>query len=175
MDNRTTSFETATLPMRLLTAIPVYNEEASLVGVLTEVLKYAGDVLVVDDGSTDRTPVAAAGVSDGPDDPPSAQPGLRGRLAHGLPGDDRRRLRRRRDARLRRAARAGADSRAGVAAGRRRYRFGQPLPARLRSRPEASRTAPADQRRSHALAQRMPGAESDRRVLRLQGLSDIAP
>jgi glycosyltransferase involved in cell wall biosynthesis len=43
-------------PMRLLTAIPVYNEEASLVGVLTEVLKYAGDVLVVDDGSTDGTP-----------------------------------------------------------------------------------------------------------------------
>ena len=39
--------------MRLLTAIPVHNEEASLVAVLTEVLKYAGDVLVVDDGSTD--------------------------------------------------------------------------------------------------------------------------
>ena len=43
--------------MRLLTAIPVYNEETSLVGVLTEVLKHAGDVLVVDDGSTDRTPL----------------------------------------------------------------------------------------------------------------------
>ena len=42
--------------MRLLTAIPVHNEEASLVGVLSEVIKYAGDVLVVDDGSTDRTP-----------------------------------------------------------------------------------------------------------------------
>ena len=42
--------------MRLLTAIPVHNEELSLVGVLTEVLKHAGDVLVVDDGSTDRTP-----------------------------------------------------------------------------------------------------------------------
>ena len=42
--------------MRLLTAIPVYNEAPSLVGVLREVLKYAGDVLVVDDGSTDRTP-----------------------------------------------------------------------------------------------------------------------
>jgi glycosyltransferase involved in cell wall biosynthesis len=41
--------------MRLLTAIPVHNEEASLVGVLTEVLKHAGDVLVVDDGSTDLT------------------------------------------------------------------------------------------------------------------------
>ena len=43
--------------MRLLTAIPVFNEEVSLVGVLTEVLKYASDVLVVDDGSSDRTPV----------------------------------------------------------------------------------------------------------------------
>lgn len=42
--------------MRLLTAIPVYNEEAHLSPVLAEVLRYAGDVLVVDDGSTDRTP-----------------------------------------------------------------------------------------------------------------------
>jgi dolichol-phosphate mannosyltransferase len=42
--------------MRVLTAIPVHNEEAHLVGVLTEVLRFAGDVLVVDDGSTDRTP-----------------------------------------------------------------------------------------------------------------------
>ena len=47
--------------MRLLTAIPVHNEEASLVGVLTEVMKYAGDVLVVDDGSTDRTPTLLRG------------------------------------------------------------------------------------------------------------------
>jgi dolichol-phosphate mannosyltransferase len=42
--------------MRLLTAIPVYNEQAHLEPVLAEVLRYAGDVLVVDDGSTDRTP-----------------------------------------------------------------------------------------------------------------------
>jgi dolichol-phosphate mannosyltransferase len=42
--------------MRLLTAIPVYNEEANLQPVLAEVLRHAGDVLVVDDGSTDRTP-----------------------------------------------------------------------------------------------------------------------
>ncbi len=41
--------------MRLLTALPVYNEESSLVSVVTEVLKYAGAVLVVDDGSTDAT------------------------------------------------------------------------------------------------------------------------
>jgi dolichol-phosphate mannosyltransferase len=42
--------------MRFLTAIPVHNEESSLVSVLSEVLKYAGDILVVDDGSTDQTP-----------------------------------------------------------------------------------------------------------------------
>jgi glycosyltransferase involved in cell wall biosynthesis len=42
--------------MSILTAIPVYNEEANLASVLAEVLRYAGDVLVVDDGSTDRTP-----------------------------------------------------------------------------------------------------------------------
>lgn len=47
--------------MRLLTAIPVHNEEASLVSVLTEVLCYAQDVLVVDDGSTDSTPALLAG------------------------------------------------------------------------------------------------------------------
>ena len=41
--------------MHLLTAIPVYNEEEYLQPVLAEVLRYADDVLVVDDGSTDRT------------------------------------------------------------------------------------------------------------------------
>jgi glycosyltransferase involved in cell wall biosynthesis len=41
--------------MRLLTAVPVYNEESNLVSVLTEVVKHASDVLVVDDGSTDGT------------------------------------------------------------------------------------------------------------------------
>jgi glycosyltransferase involved in cell wall biosynthesis len=42
--------------MRVLTAIPVYNEQAHLEPVLAEVLRHADDVLVVDDGSTDRTP-----------------------------------------------------------------------------------------------------------------------
>lgn len=41
--------------MRVLTAIPVYNEQQSIVSVLEEVHKYAEDVLVVDDGSTDDT------------------------------------------------------------------------------------------------------------------------
>jgi len=42
--------------MRLLTAIPVHNEEKYLEDVLREVLRYAEHVLVVDDGSTDQTP-----------------------------------------------------------------------------------------------------------------------
>jgi dolichol-phosphate mannosyltransferase len=41
--------------MRLLTAIPVYNEERHLLAVLREVRKYSPEVLVVNDGSTDRT------------------------------------------------------------------------------------------------------------------------
>jgi len=47
--------------MRILTAIPVYNEEAHLEPVLAEVLRFADDVLVVDDGSTDRTPALLRG------------------------------------------------------------------------------------------------------------------
>jgi dolichol-phosphate mannosyltransferase len=42
--------------MRVLTAIPVYNEEKYLPDVLREVRRFAADILVVDDGSTDRTP-----------------------------------------------------------------------------------------------------------------------
>jgi dolichol-phosphate mannosyltransferase len=42
--------------MRPLIAIPVYNEEAYLPRVLAHVLEYADHVLVVDDGSTDKTP-----------------------------------------------------------------------------------------------------------------------
>ncbi len=42
--------------MQVLTAIPVYNEERHLEEVLREVRRYAADILVVDDGSTDRTP-----------------------------------------------------------------------------------------------------------------------
>ncbi len=41
--------------MRVLTAIPVFNEQAHLEPVLNEVLRHAGDILVVDDGSTDNT------------------------------------------------------------------------------------------------------------------------
>jgi dolichol-phosphate mannosyltransferase len=42
--------------MRFLTAIPVYNEERHLEGVLQEVRRYSPHILVVNDGSTDRTP-----------------------------------------------------------------------------------------------------------------------
>jgi glycosyltransferase involved in cell wall biosynthesis len=42
--------------MRFLTAIPVYNEAKSVASVLAEVRRHAGDLLVVDDGSTDETP-----------------------------------------------------------------------------------------------------------------------
>ncbi len=41
--------------MKVLTAIPVYNEERHLEGVLREVRRYCPDLLVVNDGSTDRT------------------------------------------------------------------------------------------------------------------------
>lgn len=42
--------------MRVLTAIPVYNEQDHIEPILREVLRHAEDVLVVDDGSTDGTP-----------------------------------------------------------------------------------------------------------------------
>ncbi len=42
--------------MRPLIAIPVYNEERYLPGVLAAVRQHAREVLVIDDGSTDATP-----------------------------------------------------------------------------------------------------------------------
>ncbi len=44
-------------PTRVLLAIPVYNEEQYVDTVLTEVRKRVDDILVIDDGSTDRTPM----------------------------------------------------------------------------------------------------------------------
>jgi len=40
---------------RVLTALPVYNERTHVNPVLDEVVRYANDVLVVDDGATDGT------------------------------------------------------------------------------------------------------------------------
>src|SRR5262245_38388483 len=42
-------------PMTFLTAIPVYNEERHVEAVLHEVRRYSPDILVINDGSTDRT------------------------------------------------------------------------------------------------------------------------
>jgi dolichol-phosphate mannosyltransferase len=47
--------------MTFLTAIPVYNEERHVVAVLNEVRRYSPDILVVNDGSTDRTGELLAG------------------------------------------------------------------------------------------------------------------
>lgn len=41
--------------MRILTAIPVYNEERHLSAVLQEVRRYSPEILIVNDGSTDQT------------------------------------------------------------------------------------------------------------------------
>ncbi|MGC1275337.1 MAG: glycosyltransferase family 2 protein [Planctomycetaceae bacterium] len=43
------------MPLRILTALPVYNEERHIPDVLPEVIRFSDDVLVVDDGSTDGT------------------------------------------------------------------------------------------------------------------------
>ena len=44
------------MSLRVLTALPVFNEERHVVDVITEVRKYSKEILVVDDGSSDRTP-----------------------------------------------------------------------------------------------------------------------
>lgn len=48
--------------MRILVAIPVYNEEQYVTQVLEHVKQYAEHVLVIDDGSTDATPTLLASV-----------------------------------------------------------------------------------------------------------------
>lgn len=46
--------------MRILIAIPVFNEQKYVTQVLEEVRRYATDILVIDDGSTDETPLLLA-------------------------------------------------------------------------------------------------------------------
>ena len=46
--------------MRILIAIPVYNEERYVTKVLDQVRHYSSDILVIDDGSTDQTPMLLA-------------------------------------------------------------------------------------------------------------------
>ncbi|MCA9088640.1 MAG: glycosyltransferase family 2 protein [Planctomycetaceae bacterium] len=48
------------MTMRLLTALPVYNEETHVIEVLQRVRQWCDDILVVDDGSSDRTPLLLA-------------------------------------------------------------------------------------------------------------------
>jgi len=43
------------MPYRTLAALPVYNEATHVMGVLDDALRYAPELLVVDDGSTDGT------------------------------------------------------------------------------------------------------------------------
>lgn len=50
--------------MRVLTALPVYNEVKHLQAVLAEVRRFSDDVLVVDDGSTDGTGELLATIKD---------------------------------------------------------------------------------------------------------------
>lgn len=47
-------------PSKTLLAIPVYNEEKYVTRVLDEVRRYAREILVIDDGSTDQTPLLLA-------------------------------------------------------------------------------------------------------------------
>lgn len=50
------------MSQRFLTALPVYNEDSHVLDVLAEVRKHADDVLVVDDGSSDRTQLLLQGL-----------------------------------------------------------------------------------------------------------------
>jgi glycosyltransferase involved in cell wall biosynthesis len=50
--------------MTFVTAIPVYNEERHLADVLREVRRYSRHILIVNDGSTDRTGELLAGPTD---------------------------------------------------------------------------------------------------------------
>ena len=43
---------------KVLIGIPVYNEQRYVNDVLSKVLRFSADVLVIDDGSTDETPDA---------------------------------------------------------------------------------------------------------------------
>ncbi|MBI4578162.1 MAG: glycosyltransferase family 2 protein [Planctomycetes bacterium] len=46
--------------MRFLVAVPIFNEAATVRPVLAQIRRFASDILVVDDGSTDETPALLA-------------------------------------------------------------------------------------------------------------------
>ncbi len=95
-------------PLRVLVGIPVYNEEQYVQPVLDEVRRYASDILVIDDGSTDDTPMRLARAA-GRGDPARREPRLRPIDAGHAPLGAIRRLRLADHDGLRRAARAGGD------------------------------------------------------------------
>jgi glycosyltransferase involved in cell wall biosynthesis len=49
---------------RVLTALPVFNEERHLAAVLAQVRRYASEILIVDDGSSDGTPEVLSRMTD---------------------------------------------------------------------------------------------------------------
>ena len=57
---------------RYLTALPVYNEAAHVLGVIDEVRKVTDHILVVDDGSTDGTSGLLSGITTVANAPPEA-------------------------------------------------------------------------------------------------------
>ena len=60
--------------MRVLTAIPVYNEERHLHDVLREAVpQYAQNILIIDDGSSDGTSQAVGGRKESARHHPSAR------------------------------------------------------------------------------------------------------
>lgn len=50
--------------MKLLIAVPTYNEARNIGAVIDDIKAYAQDILIVDDGSSDRTPEVLAGRDD---------------------------------------------------------------------------------------------------------------
>src|SRR5689334_212763 len=62
--DRSLSDQESRMPTKFLTALPVYNEARHVAGVLDEVLRCSGNVLVVDDGSSDGTAELLAARSD---------------------------------------------------------------------------------------------------------------
>ena len=161
--------------MRILTAIPVYNEEAHLEPVLAEVLRYTEDVLAVDDGSTDRTPELLRafpgvrvirhernrGYGAGLDSAfrYTVENGFDGLVTIDCDGQHEPR-------RIPEIA-AGLD-RADIVSGSRYLKVFDPAQV-----PPIERQT--DQHRGHALAQRVPRPEPHRRLLRVQGVPGLGP
>jgi hypothetical protein len=156
----------------ILLGIPVYNEQAYVTRVLGEVRDYADCVLVIDDGSTDDTPLLLA---------QQRVEVIRHaeNRGYGRSMQDMLRCRRLRLADhhgLRRAARTGRHPlvhRCHRARGIRRD-LRQPVPAAESGRGGRGRLAaggsPGHQRDHHRRAQLPPGSGADRRVLRVQGV-----